>query len=353
VSLNRSTKIFIAGHRGMVGSAIVRRLQADGYDNLLTRDRAQLDLLDQQAVYEFLRCERPEFVFLAAAKVGGIQANNIYRADFLFQNLQIQNNVIHGAYKAGCHRLMFLGSSCIYPRDCPQPIKEEYLLTGPLEQTNEPYAIAKIAGIKLCESFNRQYGTHYVSVMPTNLYGPNDHYDLQTSHVLPALIRKVHLLKLAAAGDREGIVRDEACFGPIPDEFRKVLSDASIGKGSGLVVWGTGTPKREFLYVEDMAEACVFLMAKGVGDGLFNVGTGTDLTIRELAESVLHVIGYKGNLVFDQSKPDGTPRKLLDVSRVAGEGWSPSTLLAEGISRAYQDYLKRLSQAPAGARALV
>ena len=351
-SLNRGAKIFVAGHRGMVGSAIVRRLQSDGYTNLVTRDRTQLDLLDQQTVYEFFRRERPDFVFLAAAKVGGIQANNIYRADFLFQNLQIQNNVIHGAFEADCHRLMFLGSSCIYPRDCPQPIKEEYLLTGPLEQTNEPYAIAKIAGIKLCESFNRQYGTHYLSVMPTNLYGPNDNYDLQTSHVLPALIRKAHLLKLAAAGDSESIVRDEACFGPIPDEFRKALSDAAAEKGPGLVVWGTGTPKREFLYVEDMADACVFLMAKGVGSGLFNVGTGTDLTIRELAALVLEVIGYRGDLIFDRSKPDGTPRKILDVSRLAGEGWSPHTLLAEGILRAYQDYLKRLSQAPAGVSAL-
>jgi GDP-L-fucose synthase len=222
-----------------------------------------------------------------------------------------------------------------------------------LEQTNEPYAIAKIAGVKLCESFNRQYGTHYVSVMPTNLYGPNDNYDLQTSHVLPALIRKVHLLKLAAAADREGIVRDEACFGVIPDEFRNVLSDAAAGKGPGLVVWGTGTPKREFLYVDDMADACVFLMDKGIGAGLYNVGTGTDLTIRELAEVVLEVVGYRGELVFDRSKPDGTPRKLLDVSRLQSEGWRDQVSLKEGIARSYHDYLRRLSQSSSAPAALV
>jgi len=353
VSLDHSAKIFVAGHRGMVGSAIVRRLRASGYTNLVTRDRAQLDLLEQQVVHEFLQRERPDFIFLAAAKVGGIHANNIYRADFLYQNLQIQNNVIHAAFNAECQGLMFLGSSCIYPRDCLQPIKEEYLLTGPLEQTNEPYAIAKIAGIKLCESFNRQYQTKYVSVMPTNLYGPNDNYDLQKSHVLPALIRKVHLLKLAAAGDLETIARDEACFGPIPDEFRKVLSDTKARQGPGLVVWGTGTPKREFLYVDDMADACVFLMSKGVGAGLFNVGSGTDLTIRELAEVVLEVIGYRGELIFDRSKPDGTPRKLLDVSRLRGEGWRDQVPLKEGIARSYREYLKRLSESSSAPAALV
>jgi GDP-L-fucose synthase len=353
LTLNRSSKIFVAGHQGMVGSAILRRLHAAGYANLLTRSHAQLDLLDQSAVHEFFRRESPDYVFLAAAKVGGIHANNIYRADFLYQNLQIQNNVIHAAFGADCQRLMFLGSSCIYPRDCPQPIKEEYLLTGLLEQTNEPYAIAKIAGIKLCESFNRQYGTKYISVMPTNLYGPNDNYDLETSHVLPALIRKAHLLKLAVAADREGIVRDEECFGRIPDDFRKLLENAtSPDARPSLVVWGTGMPRREFLYVDDMAEACVFLMEKGVNEGLYNVGSATDLPIRELAELVLKVIGYQGGLILDRSKPDGTPRKLLDVSRLQREGWAPRISLEEGISRAYQDYKQRLLQIPAGASAL-
>jgi len=328
----------------MVGSAIVRRLQAGGYTNLLVRSHEQLDLLDQAAVHEFFRSANPQYVFLAAAKVGGIHANNTYRADFLYQNLQIQNNVIHAAFEADCQGLMFLGSSCIYPRDCPQPIKEEYLLTGPLEPTNEPYAIAKIAGIKLCESFNRQYRTKYVSVMPTNLYGPNDNYDLQTSHVLPALIRKAHLLKAAAADDKEGIARDEVCFGPIPDEFRKSLDSGLPGSNPSLMVWGTGTPKREFLYVDDMADACVFLMEKGVSEGLYNVGTGTDLPIRELAEMVMDVVGYRGDLVFDRTKPDGTLRKLLDVSRLQKEGWRDRVSLRDGIARSYSDYMLRLSQ---------
>jgi GDP-L-fucose synthase len=299
-----NSKIYVTGHRGMVGSALVRRLQAGGYTNILTRSRSELDLLDQRAVQNFLAQEKPDYIFIAAAKVGGIQANNQYRADFLYQNLLIEANLIHGAHLAGVQRLMFLGSSCIYPRDCPQPIKEEYLLTGPLEPTNEPYAIAKIAGIKLAESYNRQYGLQYISVMPTNLYGPNDNYDLANSHVLPALLRKAHEAKLR--DDRE------------------------------YIVWGTGTPMREFLYVDDLADACVHLMQQGYAGELVNIGTGEDVTIRELAETVMDVVGFQGNIVFDASKPDGTPRKLLDVSRLKSLGWQARTSLREGIKLAYQ-----------------
>ena len=301
--MNNDAKIFVTGHRGMVGSALVRRLQAGAYSNLLTRTHAELDLLDQYAVHEFLADERPDYIFIAAAKVGGIQANNQYRADFLYQNLVIEANLIHGAHLAGVQRLMFLGSSCIYPRDCPQPIKEEYLLTGPLEPTNEPYAVAKIAGIKLAESYNRQHGRQYVSAMPTNLYGPNDNYDLATSHVLPALIRKAH----------EARQRGDAQY----------------------VVWGSGTPRREFLYVDDLADACVHLMERGYDGPLVNIGTGDDVTIRELAETVMQVVGFTGHIAFDSSKPDGTPRKLLDVSRLADLGWRARTALRTGIQAAY------------------
>ncbi|MBK6864879.1 MAG: GDP-L-fucose synthase [Ideonella sp.] len=301
--MNQASRIFIAGHRGMVGSAIVRRLQADGYGNLVTRTRAELDLLDQAAVQRFLADTRPDYIFIAAARVGGIQANNLQRADFLYENLQIEANLIHGAHLAGVQRLMFLGSSCIYPRDCPQPIKEDYLLTGPLEPTNEPYAIAKIAGIKLCESYNRQHGRQYVSVMPTNLYGPNDNYDLANSHVLPALLRKAHEAK--ARGDAE------------------------------LVVWGSGTPRREFLHVDDLADACVHLMATGYDGPLVNIGTGQDVTIRELAETVMRVVGFEGRIVFDATKPDGTPRKLLDVSRAQALGWRARIGLADGVASTY------------------
>ena len=301
--MDTSARIFVTGHRGMVGSALVRRLRAGGYDNLLLRTRAELDLLDQRAVFEMLEREKPDYVFIAAAKVGGIQANNQLRADFIYQNLQLEANLIHGAHRAGVQRLMFLGSSCIYPRDCPQPIREEYLLTGPLEPTNEPYAIAKIAGIKLCEAYNAQYDRQYVSVMPTNLYGPNDNYDLATSHVLPALIRKAHEARLR--GDRE------------------------------YVVWGSGEPRREFLYVDDLADACVHLMARGYDGPLVNIGTGTDVTIRELAQTVMEVVGFEGAIVFDRSKPDGTPRKLLDVSRARALGWEARVPLREGIAQAY------------------
>ena len=301
--MNRDAKIYIAGHRGMVGSALERRLRAGGYTNLVTRTHAELDLLDQRAVTAFLAEQRPDYLFIAAAKVGGIQANNQYRADFIYQNLMIEANLVHGAHLAGVQRLMLLGSSCIYPRDCPQPIREEYLLTGPLEPTNEPYAIAKIAGIKLCESYNRQHGRRYVSAMPTNLYGPNDNYDLATSHVLPALLRKAYEAK--ARGDAE------------------------------YVVWGSGTPRREFLYVDDLADACVHLLERDDPTELINVGTGEDVTIRELAETVMQVVGFEGRIVFDASKPDGTPRKLLDVSRLAALGWRARTALRDGIRLAY------------------
>lgn len=307
--LHKASKIYIAGHRGMVGSAIVRRLQTAGYSNLLTSTHVELDLTHQSSVEQFFKLEKPDYVFLAAAKVGGIHANNTLRADFIYQNLVMEANIVHAAWQAGVQRILFLGSSCIYPRDCPQPIKEEYLLSGPLEPTNEPYAIAKIAGIKLCESYNRQYGTQYVSVMPTNLYGPNDNYDLNNSHVLPALIRKAHEAKIR--GDKE------------------------------LVVWGSGKPMREFLYVDDMAEACVFLMEGGIKEGVFNVGTGEDVTIRELAETVMSVVGFNGEIVFDVSKPDGTPRKLLNVDRMRQLGWQAKTSLREGIAKAYADYLAK------------
>jgi len=302
--MDKSARIYVAGHRGMVGSAIVRNLQAKGYSHVITRTHAELDLIDQAAVRAFMQSEKPDYLFLAAAKVGGIQANNIYRADFIYQNLMMEANLIHAAHEVGLQRLLFLGSSCIYPRDCPQPIKEEYLLTGPLEQTNEPYAIAKIAGIKLCESYNRQFGREYVSAMPTNLYGPNDNYDLANSHVLPALLRKAHEAK--ARGDKE------------------------------LVVWGSGKPMREFLYVDEMAEACVYLMENDeIKEGLLNVGSGTDVTIRELAETVMGVVGFEGTLTFDASKPDGTPRKLMDVSRLAALGWHAKIGLRVGIERTY------------------
>jgi GDP-L-fucose synthase len=307
--METAAKIYVAGHRGMAGSALVRRLQKAGYSNILVRTHAELDLLDQAATHAFLAQEKPDFIFIAAAVVGGINANNTFRADFIYRNLMVEANLIHGAWLAGVQRLCFLGSSCIYPRDCPQPIKEDYLLTGLLEQTNEPYAIAKIAGIKLCESYNRQHGTQYFSVMPTNLYGPNDNYDLAKSHVLPALIRKAHEAK-------------ERCDGE-------------------LVVWGSGTPRREFLYVDDLADACVFLMEQGVADSFYNIGTGTDVTIRELAETVMSVIGFTGRIVFDSTKPDGTPRKLLDVSRLRDIGWQAKIPVREGIALAYRDFIAR------------
>ena len=310
-ALKPDARIFVAGHRGMVGSAIVRELRRCGYQNIVTRSHDELDLTHQQAVAAFLNQDTPDYIFLAAAKVGGINANNLYRGEFLYQNLMIEANVVHAAYQAGVRRLLFLGSSCIYPRDCPQPIREEYLLTGPLETTNEPYAIAKIAGLKLCESYNRQYGTHYVAAMPTNLYGPNDNYDLANSHVLPALIRKAHEAKQRADNQ--------------------------------LVVWGTGTPRREFLYVDDLAEACVFLMENEVADGLINIGTGTDVSIADLAALVMNVVGLQAELILDSTKPDGTPRKLLDVGRLTALGWRAQTSLRAGIEAAYADFLTKQS----------
>lgn len=312
------SSIFVAGHRGLVGSALVRCLEEKGFTNIIKRTHAELDLMDQAAVQAFFEQVRPEYVFLAAAKVGGIQANNSYPAEFIHQNLVIQNNVIHQAWRAGVKRLLFLGSSCIYPRDCPQPMKEEYLLTGPLESTNRPYAVAKIAGIEMCWAYNRQYNAQYLSVMPTNLYGPGDNYDLQNSHVLPALIRKMH--------------------------------EAKIGNKKTMVAWGSGASRREFLYSDDMADACVYLMSldensfsqllKDDVPPLINIGCGKDLTISELVTLVKEVVGFKGTVEWDSSKPDGTPRKLLDVSRLFEQGWKPQTELVEGIKKAYDDFLK-------------
>lgn len=303
-----NARIYVAGHRGLVGSAIVRRLERDGYRNLLTRSHAELDLQDERAVAAFFEAERPDYVFLAAARVGGIHANNAYPADFLRDNLQIQTNVIDAAYRAGCKKLLFLGSSCIYPKHAPQPIKEEYLLTGPLEPTNEWYAIAKIAGIKMCQAYRRQYGFLAISVMPTNLYGPNDNFDLQTSHVLPALIRKFHEAKESGA--------------------------------DSVTVWGTGSPRREFLHVDDLADACLFLMRHYDDDALINVGCGADLEIRELAELIRGIVGFEGRIEYDTSKPDGTPRKLLDISRIRALGWSARIPLDEGIRNTYAWFLR-------------
>ena len=305
--------ILVAGARGMVGSALVRRLKSAGYANVLAPLRAELDLQDAERTRAWLQAHKPAYIFIAAAKVGGIHANNTYRAQFLHDNLVIADNLIDGAHQAGVQRLMFLGSSCIYPKLAAQPIREDSLLTGPLEATNEPYAIAKIAGVKMCEAYNDQYGRQYVSAMPTNLYGPNDNYDLQTSHVLPALIRKAHEAKLR--GDTE------------------------------YVVWGSGTPMREFLYVDDLADACVHMMEQGYDGPLVNVGTGQDVTIGELARTVMDVVGFKGRIVFDASKPDGTPRKLLDVGRLHALGWKHRIDLRQGIALAYQDFLRRFAAA--------
>ncbi|WP_395613881.1 GDP-L-fucose synthase family protein [Allosphingosinicella sp.] len=301
-------KVYVAGHRGMVGSAIVRHLQALGYSEVLTAPRAELDLRDSGAVHRFLAREKPDFIFIAAARVGGIHANNTFRAEFLYDNLMMEANLIHGAHLAGIDRLMFLGSSCIYPRDCPQPIKEDYLLTGPLEYTNEPYAIAKIAGVKLCENYNLQYGRHYFSGMPTNTFGPGDNYHPDYGHVMAALILKAH----KARQKRE----------------------------PAMTVWGSGGPRREFIYVEDLADACVFLMESGYDEGLINIGSGSDVTIRELAETVALVIGFDGALEFDTSRPDGTPRKLMDSGKLAALGWRARTSLEEGIEKAYQQALQ-------------
>jgi len=305
--MNKSSRVFIAGHRGLVGSAILRKLASEGYQNILTRTSKELDLTIQNNVYRFFEKNRPEYVFLAAAKVGGILANSHYPADFIYRNLMIQTNVIHAAYLHGAKKLLFLGSSCIYPRFAPQPMKEEYLMTGELEPTNEPYATAKIAGIRMCQSYNRQYGTHFVSVMPTNLYGQNDNFNLETSHVLPALIRKFH--------------------------------EAVLRKDTHVTLWGTGSPYREFLHVDDLADACLFLMLAYDSNEIINIGTGKDITIRELAEIVKGITGFQGKIVWDITKPDGTPRKLLDTSKIQALGWQPKITLAEGIKLTYDWYI--------------
>ena len=303
--MDKKDKIYIAGHRGMVGSAIHRRLKRDGFENFVFRTSDELDLRDQHAVADFFEKEKPDYVFLAAAKVGGILANNTYRAEFLYDNLMIQSNVIENAYRQDVEKLLFLGSSCIYPKLAPQPLKEDYLLTGLLEHTNEPYAIAKIAGIKMCDAYRTQYGCNFISVMPTNLYGPNDNYDLNTSHVLPALIRKFH----------EAKVQDQ------PE----------------VIVWGSGNPRREFLHADDMADACVFLMKNYNEEGLINIGVGEDLSIKELAEMIKEITGYKGKVVFDASKPDGTPRKLMDISKLSSLGWKATIQLKSGIEKTYTE----------------
>jgi GDP-L-fucose synthase len=314
--MNKDACIYVAGHRGLVGTALLRELEVQGYTNIVTRTHAELDLTDQHAVEEFFRSEKPEYVFLAAAKVGGIVANNTYPAEFIQRNLAIQTNVIHESWKVGVKRLLFLGSSCIYPRDCPQPINEEYLLTGPLEPTNRPYAIAKIAGIEMCWAYNRQYGTQYLAVMPTNLYGPGDNYDLEKSHVIPALIRKIH--------------------------------EAKISHSESATVWGTGTPRREFLFSDDMANACIFLMKteslnelteSNTNPPLINIGWGKDLSIKELAELISEIVGFDGSLDFDTSKPDGTPQKLLDIGKLRSLRWKPSVDLRQGLALAYKDFL--------------
>jgi GDP-L-fucose synthase len=306
--MNKPDKIYIAGHRGMVGSAILRKLLTEGFTNLIVRTSQELDLRVQQQVTDFFSQEKPAYVFLAAAKVGGIIANNTYRADFLYENLMIQSNIIHASYLNRVTKLLFLGSSCIYPKLAPQPLKEEYLLTGLLEPTNEPYAIAKIAGIKLCDAYRAQYGCNYISVMPTNLYGPNDNYDLNNSHVLPALIRKMH--------------------------------EAKVNHQPAVTIWGTGTPMREFLYANDLADACYYLMQQYNEPGLVNIGTGEDIAIKDLALIIKDIVGYTGAIIYDLSKPDGTPRKLMDVSKLSNLGWKASTHLRMGIQNAYKDFLQ-------------
>jgi len=309
-NMNKNSKIYVAGHRGMVGSAIVRRLQTDGFTNIVTRTSKDLDLRNQQAVADFFATEKPEFVFLAAAKVGGIVANNTYRADFIYENIMIQSNIIHHAYLNNVTKLMFLGSSCIYPKLAPQPLKEDYLLTGLLEPTNEPYAIAKIAGIKMCDAYRAQYGCNFISVMPTNLYGPNDNYDLNNSHVLPALIRKFHTAK------------------------KENLSTVEI--------WGTGSPLREFLHADDLADACFYLMQNYNEPGLVNIGVGEDISIKDLALLVKQTVGFSGELKFDTSKPDGTPRKLMDVSKLHSFGWKHKINLTEGVAAVYAEVKDKL-----------
>ena len=367
-----------------MGAAIVRKLEEEGFSNLVTATHAELDLTNQAQAAAFFTRERPDHVFLAAARVGGIHANNTYPAEFIYENQMIQANVLEACRRVGTQRLLFLGSSCIYPRDCPQPMKEAHLLTGPLEPTNQPYAVAKIAGIVACEAYNRQYGTHFLSVMPTNLYGPGDNFDLTTSHVLPALIRKFHLAKLAETGDTAAVEKDESGFGPIPEDVRSALAAIAAANGregfsdpqptthhppgiseAAVRLWGTGTPRREFLHVDDLADACVFLTS--LSDGRFdallagrtepggapyhktpmpliNIGAGKDATVAELAAKVAEVVGYEGPIVWDSGKPDGTPRKLLDVSRMAALGWRAKVSLGEGLHSTYDWYRRQLKR---------
>ena len=343
-----NSKIYVAGHRGLVGSAIVKDLESKGYLNIVTKTHSELDLTNQEAVQEFFKFNRPEYVILAAAKVGGIEANNSYRGSFIYENMMIQNNVIHQSHVQGVKKLLFLGSTCIYPKHCPQPMKEDHLLTNALEYTNEPYAIAKIAGIKMCESYNLQYGTNFISVMPTNLYGPNDNFDLETSHVLPALIRKIHLAKLLSESKLEAVVKDLKMDNI--EEAKAYLSRFGVSADS-VEIWGTGTPRREFLWSEDMADACVFLMQnrnfsdthsaieKEIRNTHINIGTGVDVSIKELAETIKNAIFFKGKLVFNSDKPDGTLRKLTDVSKLQTLGWKHKIDLEEGINKLYNWYL--------------
>lgn len=360
--LSKDDAVYVAGHRGMVGSAVVRLLEREGYHHIITRTSADLDLSDQQAVRSFFKRERVDHVVLAAAKVGGIHANNSYPAEFIYDNLMIQNNVIHEAWGSGIKKLLFLGSSCIYPKFCRQPMKEEYLLTGTLEQTNEPYAVAKIAGIKMCESYNRQYGTDYRAVMPTNLYGPGDNYHLENSHVIPAIIRKCHLARLAEQGDRRAIEADERVFGAIPVDVRAGLfeEDGNTLKNEPHVqLWGSGAGRREFLHVDDMAAGCHAVMNMSsrayreslacdeAGEALtkpvfLNIGTGKDCTIKEVAEIIKDIVGFGGAVRYDSNQPDGTPQKLLDIARITDSGWQPKFSLREGIRNAYSWYCRRL-----------
>ncbi|MFO7761241.1 MAG: GDP-L-fucose synthase family protein [Thermodesulfobacteriota bacterium] len=354
--LNQNECIYVAGHRGMVGAAILRRLQALGFSNIITRSHAELDLTDQQAVREFFRSEDIDLVVLAAARVGGIQANNDYPAEFIYINTMIQANVIHQAYQVGIKRLLFLGSSCVYPKYAPQPMKEEHLLTGTLEPTNEPYAIAKISGIKMCESYNRQYNTLFRAVMPANLYGPFDNFHLENSHVIAALIRKFHLAKLARSGDIAGIKHDEEIYGTIPADIRDSMAlstDNELKKGGypQVLLWGTGGAYREFLHVDDMAGACLFVMgldpcrSSGGSDSpvppFLNIGTGKNIGIAQVAEMVKEIVGYEGEVVYDRTKPDGTPRKLLDTSRINSLGWYPEIGLRQGLEDTYRWYLQQ------------
>lgn len=348
-TMSKNSKIYIAGHRGLVGSAIVKNLQAKGYTNLVYKTHKELDLVNQSDVEEFFKLERPEYVILAAAKVGGIVANNTYRADFIYENLQIQNNVIHNAYKYGVEKLLFLGSTCIYPKMAPQPMSEDCLLTSPLEYTNEPYAISKIAGIKMCESYNLQYGTNFISVMPTNLYGPNDNFDLEKSHVLPALIRKIHCAKLLNEKKYDEVIKD-LNLNSI-EEAKTYLESFGVNETS-VEIWGSGKPRREFLYSEDMADACVFLLenrdfkdtfsedSKEVVNTHINIGTGVDISIGELALLIQKIVGYEGQFTFNVDKPDGTKVKLTDPSKLHSLGWKHKVELEDGIKTMYEWYLK-------------